>query len=89
MLMSLVLVVLAGFFVGLVARAVLPGAQRMGLLLTTILGIAGSLAAGFLGESAGIYRAGEGAGVIASVFGAIVLLYVVSRLKGASHASDA
>ena len=54
----------------------------MGLILTTVLGIAGSFAAGFLGQAAGIYQAGQGAGFIGSVIGAIILLFVVSKLKG-------
>ena len=80
--MSFVWMALVGFVVGLVARAVLPGTQSMGMILTTVLGIAGSFAAGFLGQAAGIYQAGQGAGFIGSVVGAIILLFVVSKLKG-------
>jgi uncharacterized membrane protein YeaQ/YmgE (transglycosylase-associated protein family) len=80
--MSYIWMALVGFVVGLVARAVLPGTQSMGLILTTVLGIAGSFAAGYLGQAAGIYQAGQGAGFIGSVIGAIILLFVVSKLKG-------
>ncbi|MFT3955534.1 MAG: GlsB/YeaQ/YmgE family stress response membrane protein [Piscinibacter sp.] len=73
---------LVGFVVGLVARAVLPGTQSLGIILTTVLGIAGSFAAGFVGQALGWYAAGQGAGFIGSVLGAIVLLFVVGKLKG-------
>jgi uncharacterized membrane protein YeaQ/YmgE (transglycosylase-associated protein family) len=73
---------LVGFVVGLLARAVLPGAQNLGIIMTTVLGIAGSFAAGFVGQALGWYQAGQGAGFIGSVLGAVVLLFVVGRLKG-------
>lgn len=74
--------VVIGFFVGLVARAVLPGTQALGFILTTLLGIAGSIVAGYLGQALGLYRAGEGAGFLGSVVGAMVLLFIVGRVKG-------
>jgi uncharacterized membrane protein YeaQ/YmgE (transglycosylase-associated protein family) len=73
--------VVVGFIVGLVARAILPGTQSLGIVLTAVLGIAGSLVAGFIGQALGWYQAGQGAGFIASVVGAIVLLFVVGKLK--------
>jgi uncharacterized membrane protein YeaQ/YmgE (transglycosylase-associated protein family) len=74
--------VVIGFIVGLVARAVLPGTQALGFILTTLLGIAGSFVAGYLGQTFGLYRAGEGAGFLGSVVGAMVLLFIVGRVKG-------
>lgn len=82
--MEYVWMVVVGFVVGLVARAILPGTQSLGLILTAVLGIAGSFAAGFIGQALGWYQAGQGAGFVGSVIGAIVLLFVVSKLKGAS-----
>ena len=79
--MSFVWMALVGFVVGLVARAVLPGTQSLGLVLTTVLGIAGSFAAGYIGQAIGWYEAGQGAGFIGSVIGAILLLFVVSKLR--------
>ncbi|MFM9916726.1 MAG: GlsB/YeaQ/YmgE family stress response membrane protein [Rhizobacter sp.] len=73
-----------GFVVGLIARAILPGSQSLGIVLTAILGIAGSFAAGFAGQALGWYAQGQAAGFLASVVGAIVLLFVVSKLKGPS-----
>ena len=73
--MSIVWLIVVGFVVGLVARAVMPGEQKMGLILTTVLGIAGSLVAGYLGQVIGLYQAGQGAGFIGSVIGALVVLF--------------
>ena len=71
-----------GFLVGLIARAILPGTQKLGLILTAVLGIAGSFIAGFVGQALGWYSAGEGAGFIGSIVGAIVLLFIWSKVQG-------
>ena len=85
--MQYVWMAVVGFVVGLVARALLPGDQKLGLLLTAALGIAGSFAAGFVGQALGWYGAGQGAGFIGSVVGALALLFLVSKLKGGSGSS--
>lgn len=72
--MGIIWTILIGFIAGLVARAVMPGNQSLGFILTTVLGIAGSLIATYIGQAMGWYVAGAGAGFIASVVGAIVLL---------------
>ena len=82
--MSYVWMAVIGFIVGLVARAILPGTQSLGIILTAVLGIAGSFAAGFVGQALGWYAPGATAGFIASVIGAIVLLFIVSKVKGSS-----
>ena len=82
--MEYVWMVVVGFVVGLVARAIMHGTQSLGIILTAVLGIAGSFAAGFVGQALGWYQAGQGAGFIGSVIGAIVLLFVVGKLKGSS-----
>ena len=82
--MSYVWMAVVGLIVGLIARAILPGAQSLGLILTAALGIAGSFAAGFAGQALGLYQAGQNAGFIGSVIGAIVLLFIVGKVKGAS-----
>ena len=64
------------FIVGLLARAVMPGNQAMGLIMTTLLGIAGSLLASYGGAALGLYPAGSPVGWIASIIGAIVVLFV-------------
>ncbi|SAL63235.1 transglycosylase-associated protein [Caballeronia terrestris] len=65
---------IVGLVVGLIARAVKPGDDRMGWILTIVLGIAGSLIAGYVGRALGWYQPGQPAGWIASVIGAIILL---------------
>jgi len=76
-----------GFVVGLIARAVLPGSQSLGIILTTLLGIAGSFVAGFAGQAMGWYQAGQGAGFIGSIVGALVLLFAYSKIKGSGPAA--
>jgi uncharacterized membrane protein YeaQ/YmgE (transglycosylase-associated protein family) len=68
--------IIVGFIVGLLARAILPGRQAMGFILTTILGIVGSVLAGYIGQALGWYRAGEGVGFIGSIIGAIIVLAI-------------
>jgi uncharacterized membrane protein YeaQ/YmgE (transglycosylase-associated protein family) len=74
--MGIIWTILIGFIAGLVARAVLPGKQAMGFILTVVLGVVGSLLATYLGQALGWYTAGEGAGFIASVLGAVVILVI-------------
>ena len=85
--MGYVWMAIIGFVVGLIARAILPGTQSLGLILTGALGVAGSLLAGFAGQALGWYAQGQPAGFIASIVGAIVLLFVVSKVKGSSSSS--
>ena len=82
--MSYVWMAIIGFVVGLIARAILPGTQSLGIILTAVLGIAGSFLAGFAGKAMGWYTEGQPVGFLASVVGAIVLLFIVSKLKGPS-----
>lgn len=81
--MGFVWMILVGFVVGLVARAVMPGTQSLGLILTAVLGVAGSFLAGFIGQALGWYQAGQGAGFIGSVLGALIVLFVYGKVKGA------
>jgi len=85
--MQYVWMALVGLIVGLVARAILPGTQNLGLILTAVLGIAGSFVASFAGQALNFYAPGDNAGFIASVIGAIVLLFVVSKIKGSGSSS--
>ena len=73
--------VIVGLIVGLIARAIKPGDDKMGWILTILLGIGGSLIAGYVGQALGWYRAGEPAGWIASVIGAIVLLVIYGLVR--------
>jgi uncharacterized membrane protein YeaQ/YmgE (transglycosylase-associated protein family) len=79
--MGLIGTILVGLIVGAIARFVMPGEQKMGWIMTILLGIGGSLIAGFVGQALGWYAAGQGAGWIGSIVGAVVLLFVVGKLK--------
>lgn len=85
--MQFVWMVIVGFVVGLIARAILPGEQKLGLIMTTVLGIVGSVVAGFVGQALGWYQAGEGAGFIGSIVGAIVVLFIYSKVAARSGSS--
>lgn len=80
--MGFIWAIIIGFIVGLLARAILPGRQKLGIILTTLLGIGGALLASFAGRQMGWYAPDEPAGFIASVVGAIVLLLIVGLLRG-------
>ena len=67
---------IVGLIIGLVARALLPGADHMGLLVTMLLGVVGGWLGGFLGRAVGMYPQGHPAGFVMSVVGAIVLLLI-------------
>jgi uncharacterized membrane protein YeaQ/YmgE (transglycosylase-associated protein family) len=75
-------ILLVGFVVGVLARFIKPGNQRMGCLLTSLLGIGGALASGFIGQKLGWYRPGQRAGFIAAIVGAVAILAVVSLFRG-------
>ena len=79
--MSFIGMIIIGFFVGLVARAILPGNNKMGFWLTSGLGILGSVVAGFLGQQLGWYTIGEPAGFVASVFGAVLIMAVLGGVR--------
>ena len=78
--MDYVWMAIIGFVVGLIARAVLPGEQKLGIILTTVLGIVGAVVAGFAGQALGLYQQGQAAGFIASVVGAVVVLWVYTMV---------
>ncbi len=76
--------IIVGFLAGLIARAILPGADQMGLVATTIVGIVGSVIGGLIGRL--IKKPEEGAkfhpaGLLLSIVGAVVLLLVLRWLK--------
>ena len=80
-MLSLLGSLLVGLVVGLLARAIKPGDDSMGWIMTILLGIAGSLAATYGGQALGIYQAGQGAGFIGALVGAIVLLVIYGLIK--------
>ncbi|RMX08593.1 GlsB/YeaQ/YmgE family stress response membrane protein [Corticibacter populi] len=74
--MGIIWTILIGLIAGLVARAIKPGNDAMGWIMTAVLGVAGSFFAQFIGAQLGWYQEGESAGFIASVLGAIALLFI-------------
>ena len=74
---GLLWIIVVGFIAGLIARWLAPGPNNpSGFILTTILGIVGAFAATYLGQAIGWYKAGEGAGLIGAIVGAVVLLVI-------------
>ena len=68
--------IVIGALAGIIAKAIMPGRDPGGCIVTILLGIAGALVAGFIGNAVGWYRPGQGAGFIAAIIGAIIILFV-------------
>lgn len=73
--------IVVGFIVGVIAKLVMPGKENIGVIMTTILGIVGSLVATYAGQLIGWYQAGQGAGWIGSIVGAFVVLWGYMKFK--------
>ena len=80
--MSFLWMLLVGLIVGALAKLFMPGNDPGGVVVTMLIGIAGSVVAGFIGRAVGWYGAGEPAGFIASILGSILLLIVYRALAG-------
>jgi uncharacterized membrane protein YeaQ/YmgE (transglycosylase-associated protein family) len=81
--MGIIWTIIIGFLAGLVAKWIMPGRNEpSGFILTTILGIVGAFLASYLGQAVGWYRAGEGAGFIGAVVGAIIVLAIYGAIAG-------
>lgn len=74
-------VAIIGLIIGAIAKFIMPGKDPGGIIVTMLLGIAGSLLAGWLGRAVGWYREDQAAGFIASVIGAIILLAIYRMFK--------
>ena len=71
--------IIVGFIIGLIARAIMPGAQHLGFIMTTVLGIAGSVVGGLIGRLFSKPEPGSSfhpAGIIMSIICAIILLFL-------------
>lgn len=82
--MGIVWTIVLGFVIGVLAKLLHPGKENMGFIMTVVLGVGGSLLAGVIGQFLGWYKAGEGAGFIASVVVAIVLLVIYGKIRGSA-----
>jgi uncharacterized membrane protein YeaQ/YmgE (transglycosylase-associated protein family) len=74
--------IVIGLIAGAIAKAITPGRDPGGCLITIVLGIGGAVLAGFLGQQLGWYRPGEGAGFLAAIVGAVALLLVWRMIAG-------
>ena len=83
-MMSLLGTRFIGLIVGFIARAIKPGDDKLGWIMTALLGVAGSFLASYVGVALGWYRTGQTAGWIASVLGAIALLVLYGIIKRSS-----
>jgi uncharacterized membrane protein YeaQ/YmgE (transglycosylase-associated protein family) len=80
--MHLIWTLIIGLIIGAVAKLLMPGKDPGGFIITILLGIAGAFVATFLGRAMGLYQEGSGAGFIASVIGAMILLFIYRLIVG-------
>lgn len=80
--MEILWMAIIGLVVGALAKLIMPGRDPGGIIVTALIGVAGALLAGFLGRAAGWYAAGEPAGFIASIIGAVLLLAIYRVVIG-------
>jgi uncharacterized membrane protein YeaQ/YmgE (transglycosylase-associated protein family) len=81
--MHILWVIIIGFIAGVIAKLITPGSNEpQGFILTTVLGIVGALVATYLGQAIGWYQAGEGAGLIGAIVGAIIILVIWGVVAG-------
>jgi len=79
--MNIVWTILLGLAAGILAKFIYPGRQNMGVIMTALLGIAGSFVASYLGQWLHLYQPGQTAGFIGSIVGALILLFVYGLIK--------
>ena len=81
-MLSFLSLILFGLVVGVIAKLLMPGRDPGGFILTILLGIAGALLGGFIGQSLGLYQPGEPAGFVMAVIGSIILLLIYRLVLG-------
>ena len=77
--------ILFGLVAGVIAKLLMPGRDPGGFIVTILLGIVGAVVAGWLGRAIGWYGPNDGAGLIASILGAIIVLAVYRMIVGRRH----
>ena len=82
--MSILWTIIIGFIVGVIAKFLMPGdkTEPKGFILTAILGIVGAFVATYLGQAVGWYSAGENAGFLSSIVGAVIVLFIYGMIMG-------
>lgn len=86
-MLSLIGTAIAGLIVGAIAKLVMPGKDPGGIIVTMLLGIAGAFVGMLIGRALGWYEAGEPAGWIMSILGAILLLFIYRKAFGGARAA--
>lgn len=79
--------ILAGLLAGAIAKMIMPGRQGGGCLMTLLLGLAGAVLAGWLGQKYGYYEPGQGAGFLAAILGAIIILVIYNLVMAVMNRS--
>jgi uncharacterized membrane protein YeaQ/YmgE (transglycosylase-associated protein family) len=77
--MTIIWTIVVGFIVGLIARAVMPGKDGMGVALTSVLGIIGAFVGTFASQVFGLHARGESAGLFLSIVGAVLVLWLYRK----------
>lgn len=72
--MTIIASIIIGLIVGAIAKLLMPGKDPGGWIITILLGLCGSIVAGYLGHALGWYQDGQPAGFLASIFGAMIIL---------------
>jgi len=80
--MSLLWTAIIGLIAGAIAKALMPGRDPGGIIITMLLGVAGAMLGTFLGRAVGWYQPGEPAGFIAAIVGAMLLLFIYRQFRG-------
>jgi uncharacterized membrane protein YeaQ/YmgE (transglycosylase-associated protein family) len=81
--MGILWTLIIGLVVGAIAKLIMPGRDPGGIIVTMLIGVAGAMLAGFLGRAMGWYSdAGTGPGIIASIIGALILLFLYRLFTG-------
>jgi uncharacterized membrane protein YeaQ/YmgE (transglycosylase-associated protein family) len=82
--MSLLWTAIIGLIAGAIAKAIMPGRDPGGIIVTMLLGVAGAMLGTFLGRAVGWYQPGDAAGLVAAVIGALILLFLYRAVRGRS-----
>jgi len=80
--MSIIGAIFIGLIVGIIAKLLMPGRDPGGWIITILLGLGGSIVAGYLGRALGWYQEGEPVGFLASIVGAIIILAIYRLIRG-------
>jgi len=83
--MSILGVIIIGLLAGIVAKLLMPGRDPGGFIITTVLGVVGAFVATWLGQASGWYQAGEAAGFVGAVVGAVIILVLYRLIRGSGR----